>query len=119
MATTAITKITLPHTNAGYNLTDSASFTTMATGSGNGVTFSYSASDIVVMKNTTGGTATYTLKIPTIGALSAFGATVTNPTNTVAAGKTELMRLDPVFQDSSGLVTIECDVAGSILVLTP
>lgn len=120
MATTPITKVTIPHTNAGYNLTDSASFTTMSTGSGNGVTFTYNSTDIVVMKNTTGGAAVYTLKIPTITALSAFGATVTNPTNSVTAAKTEIMRLDPIFADpTTGLVTIECDVAGSILVITP
>lgn len=119
MATTPISKVALPHSNAGYNLTDSTDFTTMATGAGNGVTFTYGSGDIIVMKNTTGGAAAYTLKIPAIAAITTFGGTITSPTNTVADGKTEILRLDSIFQDgSTGLATIECDVAGKILVLT-
>jgi hypothetical protein len=119
MSVATLTKVTLPHSNACYNLTDSADFATMGIGSGNGVQWTWNANDIVLMKNTTGGLATYTLKIPAITAITAVGGAVTNPTNAVTAAKTEIWRPDSVFADSNGLVTVECDVAGQILVLTP
>jgi len=119
MAVTPITAVAIPHTNAGYNLTDSAAFTTLGAGSGNGVEFAYADAAIVVLKNDTGGAATFTLKASLGSGFTAYGAALTNPTIAVATGKTYLLRLDGVFRDSAGKVTIECSVAGKVLVLTP
>lgn len=120
MTATLITKHAIPHTNAGYAFTDSADFATLSTGSGNGVDFAYEDDLLVALKNDTGGSATFTLKIPANAQISTNGGSITSPTRVVADGKTFLMRLDKVFRDgATGLVTIECNVAGKVLVLDP
>lgn len=115
MATTLITKTNLPET--GYNLTDSADFDTLSTGSGNGVHFTYEPDLIVALKNGTGGTATFTFKTPTPAALAAKGITVDDVTRTVADGKTWIYPLSAIFKQAAGTVIVECDVAGTILLL--
>lgn len=119
MAVTDINRIALPETAAGYNLTDSADFTTMTAGAGNGVRFDYGASDVVVLKNDSGGTRIYTGKIVVVANYTAYGAAVTDPTVSVATGKTYLWRLNEAFKDGSNKITVECDGAGKILVATP
>src|SRR5262245_18755231 len=120
MSATEITKVSIPHTSAGYNLTDSASFSTLSTGAGNGVKFTWEEDLVVVLKNDTIGAAVFTVVIPTQARLSAYSASVTSPTLSVAAGKTYLARLDSIFKNvSTNYVTIECDVAGKVLVLDP
>jgi hypothetical protein len=121
MPATPINKFTIPASATGYNLTDTADFATLSTGSGNGVKFVGAAEDIVILKNDTGGAAVFTFKVPAQAKLAAYSATVTNPTRSVAAAKTYLMRLGSVFQDAADgrNVTIECDVAGKVLVMTP
>jgi hypothetical protein len=120
MATTAISRISLPHTIAGYNLTDSSDFTTMATGAGNGVEFDYSADSIIVLKNDTGGAAVFTAKVVLTTAQTAYSVAITDPTRSVANNKTYIWRLDnTMFKDANSKVIIECDVAGKILVLNP
>ena len=57
MARTGITAVAI--TDTGYNLTDSAGFTTMSTGAGNGVSFAQAGSDRIVLKNDTGGAAVF------------------------------------------------------------
>lgn len=117
MAAVSINKVTVPRSMSGYNLTDSADFTTLVSGAGNGVTFGFSSSDIVVLKNDTAGSAVYTFKVRVPTEWSTYGVTATDPTITVAAGKTVLVKLADIFKDSSGNVTIECDVAAKVLVL--
>ena len=120
MAAATITKVAIPHTSAGYNLTDSADFTTLVAGSGNGVQFTHESDLIIVLKNDTGGSATFTLKIPASSSLTTYGGSITSPTIVVANGKTYLLRLDTLFRDgSTGYVTIECNVGGKALVLAP
>lgn len=119
MAVTPITKVTLPHTNAGYDLTGSADFTTLSTGSGNGVSYAWNSGDVLVLRNSTGGTATYTIKFGPFVSITGYGGSVTNMTRTVATTKDYFMRLDSQFADASGNVIIECDVAGKVLVITP
>lgn len=119
MPAASISRIALAETNAGYNLTDSADFNTLVAGAGNGVTFDYGANDVVVLKNDTAGAAVFTLKIVVVAGYTSYGAGVTNPTRSVAAGKTYLMRLDANFKDASNKVTIECDIAGKVLVVEP
>jgi hypothetical protein len=61
----------------------------------------------------------FTLKIPASASISSYGGSITSPTLNVANGKTYLARLDSIFRDSSGYKTIECDVAGKVLVMDP
>lgn len=104
--------------NAGYNLTDSADFTALAPGEGNGVQFSYDNDDLVLLKNETGGDAIYTLVVGEKPAGYATSAVVvTDPTITVEDGKTVALKLDTIFKQPSGKVLIDCDVAGEILIL--
>jgi hypothetical protein len=117
MATTPITAVTL--TATGYNLTDSGDFTTMSTGAGNGVEFSFNANDFLVLKNTTGGSAVYTITVPNPATYSNKGVTVPDATVTVVTGKTWMYKLSAIFKQSDGDVIIECDVAADILVLSP
>lgn len=119
MAVVPITKVTLPHTGAGYNLTDSADFSTLVAGSGNGVSFAWASSDWVILKNDSGGSGTFTLKFGPFTAITGYGGSVTNATIVVANNKTYFLRLDSQFSDASGNVVIECSVAGKALVLTP
>jgi hypothetical protein len=117
MATTTITKISVSQT-AGYNLTDSADFTTMTSGAGNGVVFPFDLKDLIVLKNDTGLSRTYTFlvgQIPT--EYTTFSASVTDPTLAVADGKTVLIQPSSLFSNTSGNMTIECDGTSKILVL--
>lgn len=117
MARTAITPTTVPGASSnGFNLTD-ATFSTLSTGSGNGVEFDYAAEDLVVLKNDTGGAAVFTLVARSITGLTDAGGSVTNPTVTVANGKTHVLKPATIFQQSSGKFFIDCDVAGKALVL--
>lgn len=119
MSAVPINKVTIPHTNAGYNLTDSADFSTLVTGSGNGVSFAWSGGDVVVLKNDSGSSATYTIKFGPFASITGVGGAVTNPTIVIANNKTYMVRLDSQFADANGNVTIECSVAGKALVVTP
>lgn len=121
MAATLITKVAIPHNAVGYNLTDSADFSTLTTGAGNGVKFAYEDDLIVVLWNTTGGSAVYTLKIgQSITKITTYGGSITSPTKTVANGKQFQFRLESIFKNAvDGLVYIECDVAGKVLVQDP
>lgn len=116
MARTAITPVAIP--DAGYNLTDSAGFTALSTGAGNGVEIplDYVRQRVrLVLKNTTGGAAVYTIKVPAPAEYSAKAATIQDVTVTVAAGKTWLYELTGIFKQSDDAVYVDCDVAGSVL----
>lgn len=115
MTRAAITAVTV--SDNGYNLTDSASFATLGTGAGNGVSFEYSQRDLLVLKNGTGGSAVYTIKVPTPTAFSERGLTVPDETVTVATGKTWLYPMSAIFKQSDDAVYVDCDVAASILVM--
>lgn len=119
MAVSNINRIALPETAAGYNLTDSADFTTMSSGAGNGVQFDYGADDVIVLKNDSGTTRVYTFLIVVPTNFTSYSAAVTNPTLSVANGKTYFARLNEAFKNASSKVNIECDGAGKILVATP
>ena len=117
MAAVAHTKVDLNQNVTGYNLTDSAGFQTLVTGGSNGSKHTYSLNDIVILKNDTGGNATFTFTTPVSASLAAIGATITRPTVTIATGKTYLFRLSEVLKDGNGEVVITCDVAGKLLVI--
>lgn len=117
MARTAITPTDL--TKTGYNLTDSTGFTTLSAGAGNGITVMFDPKDILVLKNDTGGPAVFTLKVPGETKYSDKSTVVPDVTVTVANGKTWVYQLTNIFKQADGLVYIDCDVAGKVLVLSP
>lgn len=114
MARTPIARTAIAVT--GTNLTD-ATYTTMATGAGNGVEVPYHAGDVVVLSNATGGPAVYTIKIAQPAAYSALSLTVPDLAVTVATGKSWVIQLESIFRQSDSDLYVDCDVAGKILVL--
>lgn len=120
MAVVPVDRVVLPSDANGYNLTDSGDFEVLGTGAGNGAEFTFAAGDLIVLKNTTGGNATYTFKCPVPDDYESYEVTFTDPTLVVGAGDTVIVKLSSLFSDSTtGKITIECNVAGSILVLDP
>lgn len=117
MARTAIAPVDL--TKTGYNLIDSTDFTTLSTGDSNGIMVQFDPSDILILKNDTGGPAVFTLKVPGENKYSDKGIAVPDQTVTVADGKTWIYQLTGVFKQSDGKVYVDCDVAGKLLVLSP
>jgi hypothetical protein len=106
-------------TKTGYNLTDSADFTTLSTGDGNGITVGFDPRDVLVLRNDTGGPAVFTLKVPGEDKYSDKGITVPDEEVTVASGEDWVYQLTSVFKQGDGKVYIDCDVAGKVLVLSP
>lgn len=101
----------------GLNLTD-ATYETLVTGAGNGVTFDYHPHNIVVIKNASGLSATVTLKVNQPTAYSGPGLTIPDETVTVADGKTFLYPSLPIFKNSStAKMTVEADQAVDVIVI--
>ena len=115
MARTAITAV--PITDTGYNLTDSADFQTLGIGADNGVEFTYQPNYLAILKNSTAGAASYTVKVPTPSQYSDKGLALSDVSVAVAAGKTVLYPLSGIFKQADGKIYIDCDVAGEALVL--
>lgn len=115
MARTAITTVSIP--NTGVNITD-ATYTTMATGTDNGVTFPHDSRDVIILRNDTGGPATFTLIVNVPPELTAIGVTPANQTVVVATGKTVLLKPGTAIigSDTARTIAIDCDVAAKILV---
>lgn len=114
MTRATITATTL--SAGGYNLTDSSDFDTLGTGDGNGVSFTYSNNDTVVLKNDSGSPATFTIKVPTPADYSSR-VTIPDEAVSVADGKEHLYKITPIFKQSDGNIYIDCDVAGEVLIL--
>lgn len=115
MARTNITAQAIP--NGGLNLTD-ATYSTLGVGADNGVTFDYDAGDLVVLKNATGGSVTYTFKVPTPTAYAAKSLTVPDVTVVVATAKTVIYALAALFRQDDGKVYVDCSAAANLLVLS-
>ena len=113
MARTAITATPIPAT--GLNITD-ATYATMGTGAGNGVSVSYDGNTRIVLKNDTGGAATFTVKIATPTSYSDMGVTSPDMSIPVANGKTWEFKPPAVWRQADGNVYIDCNVAGKVLV---
>lgn len=115
MARTNITAQAIP--GGGLNLTD-ATYATLGVGANNGVTFDYDPGDLVALKNGTGGSVTYTFKVPTPAPYAAAGLTVPDVTVAVATGKTVLYPLAAIFRQDDGKVYVDCSAAANLLVLS-
>lgn len=103
--------------NSGLNLTD-ATYATLGVGADNGVTFDYDAGDLVVLRNATGGSVTYTFKVPQPGAYAAKGVTVPDATVVVATAKSVVYPLASIFRQDDGKVYVDCSAAASLLVMS-
>lgn len=114
MARTPITRTALPA--AGLNLTD-ATFTTLATGAGNGIEVPFRPGDVLVLKNDSGGAATYTVKVRQPQDFTALGITVPDDSFAVADGKSFIVPLANVFKQTDGDIYVDCDVAGKLICL--
>jgi hypothetical protein len=113
MARTAITATAIPAT--GLNLTD-ATYATLGTGAGNGVSIVYDGNTRIVLKNDTGGAATFTIKVPTPASYTDIGVTFPDMSVSVANGKTYEFKPAAVWRQSDGSIYIDCNVAGKALV---
>jgi len=113
MARTTITATAIPAT--GLNITD-ATYATLGTGVGNGVSFAFDGNTRVVLKNDTGGAATFTVKIATPTSYSDIGVTFPDMTIAVANGKTWEFKPPSVWRQTDGNIYIDCNVAGKALI---
>lgn len=116
MTRSALTKTTMARNVTGVNLTD-LSYTALTPGTNNGKTWAHLDSDVILLKNGTAGDAVYTFIATVPAGYSTFGATMTSGTITIAAGVTQILRVNEILKDSDGLIKVDCDVAGSIAVL--
>lgn len=114
MARTTISRTTLPA--AGLNLTD-ATFSTLATGAGNGIEVPFRLGDVLVLKNDTGGAAVFTVKVKQPADFVAQSITVPDKTFSVANNKTYMIPLATVFKQTDSDLYVDCDVAGKVLQL--
>ena len=114
MARAAISTTSIPDT--GYNFTDGTG-TTLSTGAGNGGEIDYDANTRIYLTNPTGGSSTWTIKIPTPTSYSALSVTIPDMSITIATGKTYVLKPAAVFRQADGKIYIDCSVAGKLLVL--
>lgn len=115
MSAVTILAQSLPFT--GIVLEDTGAFTTLVAGGANGVQFEFDADYFLILRNTTGGDATFTLQLKTITDLSDYAITPTDPTVVVATGKTVLVKLSAALENTSQMVVVTCDVAAEALVM--
>ena len=113
MPAVVITPVTM--TPSGYNLTDSAAFSTLVLGSGNGVKALISTGTLV-LKNDSGSSATFTILVAPTAQLTALGLTTPNLEVVVANNKQYVLPISAAML-IGGYVTIECSVAGKVLIL--
>lgn len=116
MARSALTKTASARNLTGLNL-GTMTFTTLATGAGNGRYWSHADTDLILLKNDTGGPATFTLVFTQGSEYTRFGFSLSSPTLVIADGKVYALRLGDLFRDATGLINIDCDVAGKAAVL--
>lgn len=114
MARVAISKTTVGAT--GINITG-ATYSTLATGTDNGVDIDYEGGLTAALKNDTGGAAVFTIPVGTPASYSTYSLTVPSITVSVADGVTHLYKLPAIAKLSTGKVGIDCDVAGKVAIL--
>lgn len=108
MTANLVTKATIPHSNAGYNLTSSADFTRM-NAAGDTYYWPWSANDLVLLKTVGDATVEVDANLPTLLSITSYGGNITNPPLTLLKNKTYLFRLDPLFVAPDGTVSINTD----------
>lgn len=115
MARTAITATAVPDT--GLNITD-ATYATLGTGAGNGITFTYDGNYRVILKNDTGGAATFTIKVPSPTSYSNVSVTIPDISISIANGKSHEFKATSwnIARQTDGNIYIDCNVAGKVVV---
>ena len=95
----------------------SVTYTTITTGTNNGVYFSFNDTELIVLLNDSGSSRVFTIPLSEPSGYSKYGITFTDKTYTVANGKTVLIVPDSRLKDSSNYINVDCDGAGKILVV--
>ena len=117
MTRSALTKTTpTAWASNGTNITD-ATYVTMSTGATNGVTFSHDNTDLIILRNDTGGNAVYSIIVEPVASVTAVGGSLTDASLTVATGKIHVLKPIAGMRQTDGDIYIDCDVAAKILVL--
>jgi outer membrane protein assembly factor BamB len=114
MPRVTIARTAVPAT--GLNITD-ATYTTLGVGAANGVEIPYRDGDLLILRNDSGSSATYTLKVAQPAVYSDVGVTVPDVTIVVATGKMHVVNTDAIMRQADGDVYIDCSVAGKVLCL--
>ena len=118
MARSALTKTAPTGIDShGTNLTDLA-FTTMTSGTDNGVTFKFNRNDLIFLKNDSGGASFFTIVLPDLDIETSLGAAVTDPSVLIADGKLHFIRPTIQMKHADGLIHIDAGFAGKIAVIT-
>jgi len=92
-------------------------YTTMTSGTGNGVEFSFPDCEQVLIYNDTGGAATFTFLVPEPTKYGELGITFNDKTFSVDNGDFLLVHPDSRYQNTSQQIQVDCSVAGKIAVV--
>lgn len=92
-------------------------YTTMTSGTGNGVEFSFPDCEQVILFNDTGGAATYTFLVPEPDKYNELGITFNDKTFTVDNLDFVFVHPNSRYQNSAQQMQVNCDVAGKIAVV--
>lgn len=118
MARVKISLIEMPSIDdEGYLINQSTEFTTLSTGEGNGVQFNFDIKSVIFLKNDTGGNASFSIVLRDNPEITAIGAFIQSPTVVVPDGSTVIYKPRTEYKQVNGLMYIDCDVAGKVLVL--
>jgi hypothetical protein len=98
------------------NLTDSADYTAIAgTGSGNGATVSYHDTNLLLIKNDTGGPATVTIGVVQPTAYSDASVTIPDQSISIADTKEYIVQKREIYAQTDGFIYIDADVLVKVL----
>lgn len=97
----------------GTNLTDAA-VATMVSGANNGVEIPYDPTGEILLRNDSGASRQYTIKLSTKADLTAMGLTTPDLPVTVANNKDWLVPMNGAFKQTGSVVYVDCDGAGKI-----
>ena len=120
MPTTITVKDPKASSNAGIDLSDSANYTTVV--SGTGVDFAWEGTSCVLLKNSESSDSrdfTFTVPVPSGSGLTAIGSTPTSKVYSVSAGKIQYVENADAFRDpTTGKVTLDVsDVNCSVMAI--
>jgi len=99
--------------NQGLNLSDATQYTVLTSGAGNGVKFEFSTAGWMVLRNSSGGSITYTIIMPEPTQYANLGVTFDDKIITVAANEIHLVSLDSRYKHADGFVYVETNTASA------
>ncbi len=92
---------------------------TMVLGDNNGVEIPYSPKRLILLRNDSGASATYTFKVKQPAEYTAIGSTIPDMTVTVVDDADWLVPINGLFNQSGDEVYVDCSVAGKIAAIDP